>query len=237
MFRSRLAQAILPLLTATATQAVTLTSLDWPPYTGATLPGQGKTSEVVKAAFTAAGETLTIKFLPWQRAVDEAKANPEVVGYFPEYQDPQSPCLFSDPIGHGPLGFAQQQANPVTWQSLDDLKGKKIGVVTGYVNTADFDSRVASKALSVDATTSDAQNLLKLGNGRLDLAVIDKNVMGFLLQSDPKLQGLADKLGFNDRLLEDKTLHVCFTDTPQGREALARFNQALTREAVKKLME
>ncbi len=141
------------------------------------------------------------------------------------------------PIGNGPLGFAQRADQPVTWQSLDDLKGKKIGVVTGYVNTTEFDEKVASKALSADATSSDSQNLLKLGNGRLDLAVIDQNVMTYLLESNPQLKDVAANLGFNGKILEDKSLHVCFTNSAKGKEARDEFNKALASDEVKKLMK
>ncbi|HHQ4892297.1 TPA: substrate-binding periplasmic protein [Aeromonas veronii] len=232
-----LALATLPLFGMSVAQAAVLTSLEWPPYTSASLPEQGKSSQVVTAAFALAGDPLTIKFYPWQRAVDEATNNPEVLGYFPEYLDPKSSCLFSDPIGNGPLGFAQRTDQPVTWQSLDDLKGKKIGVVTGYVNTTEFDEKVASKALSADATNSDSQNLLKLGNGRLDLAVIDQNVMTYLLESDPQLKDVAANLGFNGKILEDKSLHVCFTNSAKGKEARDKFNKALASDEVKKLMK
>lgn len=225
------------ILTASTAQAVVLTSLEWPPYTGAALPDQGKTSQVVRAAFSASGEALTIKFLPWQRAVDEAKVNPDVVGYFPEYLDPKSSCLFSEPIGYGPLGFAQSRDKPVVWENLDDLKDKKIGVVSGYVNTQEFDNKVASNEIKVDSTNSDLQNLLKLSNGRLDLAVIDENVMNYLLTSEPKLKDVAAKINFNEKKLENKTLHVCFTDSPAGKIALQRFNDALADESVKILIK
>lgn len=227
---------LLALLCISTAQAAILTSLEWPPYTSATLPEQGKSSQVVKAAFALAGDNLTIKFYPWQRAVDEATNNPDVLGYFPEYLDPKSSCIFSDPIGHGPLGFAQKADQPVMWQSLDDLKGKKIGVVTGYVNTPEFDDKVANKTLLADTTSSDSKNLLKLANGRLDLAVIDQNVMTYLLKSNPDLNKVAATLSFNSKILENKSIHVCFTNSAKGKEALENFNKALANVEVKKLI-
>lgn len=43
--------ATLPLFGMSAAQAAVLTSLEWPPYTSANLPEQGKSSRVVTAAF------------------------------------------------------------------------------------------------------------------------------------------------------------------------------------------
>lgn len=158
-----------------------LNSLDWPPYTGAKLPEQGTSAKAVKEAFGKGGHKVSVKILPWQRAVDTAKSDPSIVGYFPEYYDASLDCVFSDPIGTGPLGFAQNSSKPISWQNLDDLKGLRIGVVAGYVNTAEFDERASKGQLNADATQSDEQNLIKLANGRLDLAVIDRNVMDYLL--------------------------------------------------------
>jgi len=214
---------------------INLASLDWPPYTGEALVKQGISSQVVNAVFEKAGLSAKFKFLPWQRAVDTARSDTAFVGYFPEYEDPSSPCLFSEPIGTGPLGFAEQSAKPITWNTLNDLKNIKIGVVAGYVNTAEFDQMVSAGTLKADTATSDELNLLKLANGRFDLAVVDQNVMQYLLQTSQKLKPLGSKLQFNSKLLENKTLHVCFTNSPAGKQALAQFNAALKQVDVSQL--
>jgi polar amino acid transport system substrate-binding protein len=222
---------------AVMAESIHLASLDWPPYTGEKLPGQGVSSQVVKAVFAKAGDNVEFTFLPWQRAVDTARSNPTFVGYFPEYTDPSSPCLFSEPIGSGPLGFAEQTAKPIHWSALTDLSSFKIGVVAGYVNTTDFDKMVASGELKADSATSDELNLLKLAHGRFDLAVVDQNVMQYLLKTSPKLKPQAAKLQFNSQLLEEKTLHVCFTNSPAGKLALERFNDALKEVDIQQLNE
>ena len=53
-------------------ETIQLTSLEWPPYTGSELPQQGASMAVVEAAFDAMGHDLEVRFLPWQRAVDQA---------------------------------------------------------------------------------------------------------------------------------------------------------------------
>jgi polar amino acid transport system substrate-binding protein len=232
----RTCAALLCAISASAmAENINLASLDWPPYTGETLVKQGISSQVVNAVFEKAGLSAKFKFLPWQRAVDTARSDTAFVGYFPEYEDPSSPCLFSEPIGSGPLGFAEQSAKPITWNTLNDLKNIKIGVVAGYVNTAEFDQMVSAGTLKVDTATSDELNLLKLANGRFDLAVVDQNVMQYLLQTSQKLKPLASKLQFNSKLLENKTLHVCFTNSPAGKQALAQFNAALKQVDVSQL--
>lgn len=218
---------VLCLCATVQAQEFQMTSLDWPPYTGEQLSQQGVTTERVKALLAKAGHNLNVRFMPWQRAVDTARNDPAFVGYFPEYLDPASPCLFSDPIGNGPLGLAERKDKPLKWAVLDDLKPFRVGVVSGYVNTAEFDAQVAAGQLKVDPASSDEQNLLKLANGRVDAAVVDKNVLEYLLVNSPKLKEVAGQLQFNGQLLEDKTLHVCFTNSEAGKQARDIFNAAL----------
>lgn len=223
-----------------AAKAIKLTSLDWPPYTGPTLADKGATAAVVKAAFEAAGYTVQIDFFPWERAVAMAKdGSAGHAGYFPEYYsaDIAKDFLYSEPIGTGPLGLAQNKEAPISWSSLADLSKLKIGVVQGYVNTDDFDANVAAGKQPTEAVTSDDQNLKKVAAKRIAGAIIDKNVMNYLLNNDPSLADAKGKLEFNAKVLEDKKLFICFRKGPQGEEyakALAEGLKKIDVEAIVK---
>lgn len=217
---------------------IKLTSLEWPPYTSAAMSEQGASVAVAKAAFKAMGHDLVVEFYPWKRAVHLAKEG-KFDGYFPEYysEELKADFVLSEPLGSGPLGFAELKAKPVTWSSLDDLKKYTIGVVSGYVNTTDFDSRVANKSIKASEASDDVKNLLKLSSGRSDLAVVDKNVMSYLLASDPKLKAQAGKIQFNTNLLEDKQLYVCFKKGPRGEKLAGILNEGLKKIDVQGIMK
>lgn len=225
---------ILSLLGAGAAVAqdktIRLTSLEWPPYSGEGLRNQGASIAVARAAAEAMGHTLEVRILPWARAVATAKdSNSGVVGYFPEYHSDEvaEAFLLSDSIGSGPLGFVEARGAPVAWTGLGDLKDHTIGTVRDYVNTAEFDQLAGSGALKVEAVNDDATNLRKVATGRIPLAVIDRNVMGYLLANDASLKPHAGKLQFNARLLEDKQLYIAFQRTPAGAEAARVINEGL----------
>ena len=168
-------------------KTVYLTSLDWPPYSGKALKEQGASVAVAKAAFKAMGYTLVVEFFPWSRAVNLAKSgSSKYMGYFPEYysDDVAKEFIYSAEMGSGPLGFVEQTSKPINWRTMDDLSRYKIGVVRDYVNTAEFDARVASGKIKVEAVTADVNNIQKVSSGRLDLAVIDKNVMAYLFANE-----------------------------------------------------
>lgn len=210
---------------------IALTSLEWPPYTGADLDGFGASAQVLAEALQQVGLGLEVTFLPWQRAVKMAKHDDAYVGYFPEYhaEGIEKDFFFSDPIGTSLLGFIERKDNPVHWNALEDLAPYTIGVVSGYVNTTEFDTLMTLGVLQTDGVLDDLTNIKKVAAGRIDMAVMDKFVFFYLLRTNPDLQALADKLQFNEKLLEVKKLYVCVKKTPAGEAALAKINEGLAR--------
>lgn len=234
-----LASLLLGLPLAANADTVRLTSLEWPPYTGEAVPQQGASMAVVEAAFEAMGYELEVSFYPWQRAVDQASDNPDYAGYFPEYyaSSVEEDFIFSDPIGTGPLGFVEHVDEPVAWESLDDLEGKVIGTVAGYVNTDDFDARVEDGRIEADEVTSDETNVRKVAGKRIPMAVIDENVLDYLLANDPDLSDARDQVQFNDKLLEDKELFVAFAQDGHGEEMAEVLNEGLQKIDIDEIMK
>lgn len=216
---------------------VKLASLEWPPFSGENLPEKGASSAVLKAAYEAMGYKVVIEFLPWNRAVQMAKSDPSFIGYFPEYDGDsvRAEFLLSPSIGSSPLGFAERVENRIAWNSLPDLKSTTIGVVDGYVNTAEFDKRMANKELLVEVNRDDLTNLRKLAAGRVDLSVVDYNVMQYLLKND--LQSEAGKLVFNPHILEEKQLFVAFRKDETGARMNQLLKQGLARINAKSIMD
>lgn len=228
-----LALLFAPLLKA---DVLTLTSLEWPPYSSKSLKQQGASIAVVSEALKAMGHELKVEFYPWERAVHLAKNDARYAGYFPEYFFESNELLFSDSIGLGPLGFAENKAMPVNWSILADLTPYTIGVVRGYVNTDEIDKMIANGTIKSEAVNSDSQNLTKLGYKRIPLAIIDSNVFDYLLENTPSLQPLKADLQMNQRLLVEKSLHVAFTNNENGQRWQDILNQGLQRIDVEKIM-
>lgn len=221
-----------------AQNKVTLTSLDWPPYSGKSLADQGASIAVAKAAFKAMGYDLTVEFYPWERAVAMAKTDGRIAGYFPEYYsaDNAKDFTYSAPMGEGPLGFVERKDSPIAWTTLNDLKSITIGVVSGYVNTDEFDAKVAKKEIKVEAVVDDITNLKKLINKRIKLAVIDKNVMNYLLKNDPSVSANKNDLQFNSKPLENKKLYICFKNNAEGQKLAGIYNEGLKKINVQQIM-
>jgi len=218
-------------------ERVVITTLDWPPYTGAELPKLGATTEVVRQAFGHAGLDVDVQFLPWKRAIAEAK-NGEAVAYYPGYHCKHAADFEpSNPVGTGPLGFAEHVEAPIAWETVYDLGEQKlkIGTVLGYANTDEFDEKVGSGWIRAISAKDDLTNLKKLLRRRIDAVVIDKLVMSYLVATEPSLSEGADTLQFNERPLEDKNLHVCFTENEVALRD--RFNEGLEKVDTAKVVD
>ncbi len=205
-------------------QSITLGTLDWEPYIGQKMENQGWVAEVVREAFKRSGYTANFQFKPWARVTYEAQKG-ESDGYFPEYfsEDLKKDFILSAPFAGGPLGFFKRKGEVISYTKLEDLKPYKIGVVRGYVNTADFD---AAAFLNKEEAKDDITNIRKLLAKRLDLIVADKYVGIHLLQ-----QEMPDKIGsmeFVDPVLEEKDLYLCISKkNPNHAKIIQAFNDGL----------
>ncbi|GAB5468961.1 MAG: ABC transporter substrate-binding protein [Rhodospirillales bacterium] len=239
----RLTVALLALLVSSpawAADKVVVTTLDWPPYTGAALPKGGATTEVVRQVFDAIGVEVEVEILPWKRAISEAKNSEAAVAYFPGYHCRHvEGFVASEPIGSGPLGFAEHVDNPIAWESVDDLGEQKlkIGTVLGYANTDEFDEKAGTGWIRAISAKDDLTNLKKLLRQRLDAVVIDKLVLSYLIATEPALKGSGAELRFNDKPLDEKTLFLCFTDNEAGNLLRAQFNEGLKTVDVDQLLQ
>jgi len=213
-------------------ETLQLTTLEWPPYVNA--DGSGDSSDAVISAFQKAGIDAKVEVFPWNRAINLAEKDPAWIGVYPEYyaqdQDADkggSRCLYSASFGTSPVGFIQRADAPISWSTHDDLKSYTIGVVRGYQNEEQFDAMVEAGDINVELADDDAQNILKVAGSRADAGVIDRKVFEHLAANDPEVATVADNLSFNDTLLIEHSLHICFENTEAGQAAREKFNASL----------
>lgn len=210
-----------------------IASSEWPPYAGPRLPGQGTALQTLREAARTEGAEIRAHFLPWSRVLVQAGTRQSgIIGFAPEYRSRggEQRWLFTRPIGYSPVGFAERSDRPVTWASLGDLRGKRIGVVRGYVNEENFDREVAEGRLRVEAVNDDLGNLRKLKAGHLDLVVIDARVFEYLLATTPELRRPGPVLRMNPRLLAVHSLHAAFRRDPEGQAAWELVERGLARQ-------
>jgi ABC-type amino acid transport substrate-binding protein len=203
---------------------VTIATLEWPPYVGEKLAGNGFTTEIVKTAFERAGYKVVVTFLPWARGLQETEDGAYDI-IFPAYysEERTQKYLFSEPFATSPVGFYKRKGEAIPYTKLEDLKPYRIGVVRGFVNTAEFD---AASYLQKDVVDSDEQNLRKLVLNRIDLAVVDKFVAQSIFATTfPEGK---EQLEFVEPPLDVKPLYIMASrKIPDGAKLIGDFNASL----------
>lgn len=197
-------------------------SLEWPPYTDASLPEGGVFTAIVRAALAVEGHSISVSYQPWLRTVRDASDNPAVAGAFPIYPEDLGPAQGFSPspvLMRSPLGLAERTAYPLKeWQTVEGLNNYRIGIVLGYSNGIAFDTALAAGKLWTDVAPNDLANLRKLASGRIDAAVVDEIVLDHFQRTYREdLQGVR----FHPHRFEIKDLQVAFRTTPVGRRAQA----------------
>lgn len=203
---------------------IIVATLDWQPYIGEGLPGQGYVAQVVRQAFAISGYEVEFLFLPWARVVDTAGFG-DVVAYGPEYYSDEraEQFLFSEPFPGGPAVLFKRADLDFSFNGLDSLIGHDVGVVRGYVNSAEFD---AHPGLTLIEVKDDTTNVKMLMNGRLDFIVADRFVGHWLVRR--LFPGRSDELVVLAPSLAEHPLYICFSRVHPDHEELARvFNAGL----------
>jgi len=202
---------------------------EWPPFSSATLPEYGRATALVSAICKAAGISPSYNFYPWKRA--ELKvAKGEIFAAFPYAISEERKELydFSETLFYGVNLFIYYDQNPrtsapITYNILDDLRGYRIGVISGSFLSATLEDA----GLDYEPTTSLDQSIHKLVAGRLDFFIDDRFVLHDAIQR--LYPNITEHFRFLSRPFGNKTptgLLVSRT-YPGAHQILEKFNRGL----------
>jgi len=223
--KSTLFSAILA-ITSLSVQAANLSgrTLEWAPFTGASLQNGGIATEIVTKVFKKAGYDLSVSFVPWARAVEQTESGVSDVLVAAWYSKKLAEkYVLSAPFIHNRVVFIQPKDSNFKFQGLESLKGKSIGVIRDYSYGEDFKM---SKSFKRIPATNLVSNLKKLAANRIELTLEDELVARFTINE--KLPELKEKFAFSNKALDEKPLHIAIRrGHPKGQELIEAFNQAL----------
>lgn len=164
-----------------AAKSVSLAVLNWEPYVGENMKDYGFGAEIISTAFSRLGYRVEFNFMPWVRALKDTEIGKYDAVCFGYYSNERAKTFaFSEPYAVSSLVFYQHRDSKISFTSLEDLKPFRIGVVRGFVNTAEFDK---ADYLQKEEVHTELLNMKKLLNKRVDLIVIDKFIAQYLLKT------------------------------------------------------
>jgi len=169
-------EATSPKTTSLVTEkSVVIASANWEPYEfeeNGMVKGIGV--DIVSEAFKRMGYKITIKILPFSRAIEMFKAGEiDVITDVKNTEERQQFGIFSNEsiVTTYTALFVKSDSNIKFDGNLLDLKPYKIGIIRDYTYGKEFDDAVKNKILNVEVVDDKLQNINKVLDNRLDILI------------------------------------------------------------------
>jgi polar amino acid transport system substrate-binding protein len=224
--------SLLLLLPALVLNASDMTSLqlvtdEWPPYTSKQFVHHGFITEIVLTIARGMHPDAEVLFAPWKRC-EQMITDHSAFAAFPYIRtaEREKRFVFSEPLFTSRGVFFYDTTllkKEIRWTRLEDLRHYRIGGVSGYW----YEGIFSAAGLSIDYSSSDENNILKLMAHRIDLVPTDEMVGWYLLRKSgarvKQFRTLSRPLNHNKLCL------MVSRSYPDGEKLLNAFNAELRR--------
>lgn len=194
---------------------------DWYPYSakvGNTV--EGRSVDIIKAAYEAVGAELTLEIVPFNRGFIRTKEG-RYAGVFNagindevrrDYLIPRNTIALSEQVVVARFGEP--------FQNRHSFNNKRLTLTLGYTYPTDITDDPRNQ---VKRTIGDINNLRMIGAGRSDFTIIDRLVLLSIFKNEPELKQKLTIVG----KLEPHKIYVLFSKNDNGKRALSLFDQGM----------
>ena len=184
--------------------------------------GLGVYPVLLKAVFDRLGVPLKLQAFPWKRALLELDRGIAGVGGIYKNEVRLLKYDYSDPMFVERIAVYYNKNSPIKYNSIEDLYGKRVGVILGWSYGDDFDLARAYDQILVEPVVDVEQNFEKLSRGRIDalLAVVES---GDSLLANGRYEDLV----MAKTLLLANPAHLAFLKKAKQLPLIERFNKEL----------
>ena len=181
---------------------------------------------ILYSAFKRGGTPVVVKAIPWKRALLEIELGAAGVGGIYKNDERAAKFDYSDPIFLERIAVFYNTNNPIEFNSIRDLFGKRVGVTRGWSYGDDFDLAIKYDQVTAESTGGDQQNFSKLALGRIDavLAIVESGER--LLEKGTK--EYAD-IRMAKTLLVSNQAYLAFAKKANQLPSIALFNKELAK--------
>lgn len=206
----------------TTVKTFSLVTATYPPYNYFDKTVKGLNVDIIKAAMLSQGYQVKVQILPFARALEHAKKG-KADGITLWYaKDREQWFDFSEPFTQSSLVFYKKKSLAFEFKEVADLAPYSIGIVQKYAYPSNFCDQ---KNLKTSEVLTDEQNINKLVYGRIDLALIDKQIAKYIISKEhPDKKHLFDSAG----TLKSENFYLGVSKHAEDSQAkLAAFNLGL----------
>ena len=176
--------------------------------------------QFIEAAFKHMNQPVVISAKPWKKDIEEADAG--VAGIAGIYRNPdrEKKYDYSDRIFMERISVFFSKAAPVAYARIEDLKGRKVGVIRGWSYGDDFDNARKANLLVAEEAESDEANFVKLESHQLDAVVA-------ITESGTGLMTKYKNVGFSATPVSANPTFLIFAKSANEKALLKQFDQAI----------
>lgn len=221
-------------VTGQAAEIVRLSNGEWPPYLSEKLPNQGAASHIVRLAFKEVGLETEYIFKPWKRSYLYAERgfaeNGVCHGSVVWVYTPQRSKSFyyTNVVIEETEVLFYRKNNPVVWESVDDLAGKKIG---GTMHTAYplFEEAEKRGIFTLQRAGNYDTLFERLLAGRIDAIPQVYHVGQHFLRNN-LTESQREEIAFHPRIVDNRKYHLIISKKSDPDARLVNlFNRGLER--------
>ncbi len=175
------------------------------------------------------GYTFHIKLYPWKRAYTYSlMAKGGIIGLSMTKERLQI-FDYSDIMYYDEVMVVVIKGKEFHFENINDLKGKKVGLIRGATFGDEFNQAVRSRLFTPKEDESHVQRLMKLLYGRIDVALVAPGKAGVFnyIQSDPHLRENKNKFVVLSKPLKRDPNYLGISKKLRMTGFIAKFNKAL----------
>lgn len=177
---------------------------------------------VMSAVFARISVPVRFEPKPWKRALKEIDDGTAGLGGIYKNDERAKKYDYSEAMFTENIAVYFNKAKPIDFNSVADLRGKKVGVIRGWSYGETFDAARKEGKVAVEEAASDTANLNKLALERLDAVLVIEEA-GKNIISTEKLTTIEQGKVY----LASNKAHLAFNKSAKQTELLANFNKAL----------
>lgn len=197
---------------------------EWPPFSGASLPNQGITVDVISTVLERAGYEVDAQILPWARIMSGSRSGEyDIVGSLFMDADIATYMTYGNPYYQTEVKFVQRVGAGLNVTSLEALAAYSIAVGDGFLYEEAFDR--ADQLNKVIVTTT-VQGVQMVAFDWVDLTLDSEDVVHYAITQE--VPDIADRIEILPYVLAEHNIHMAVRNSlPNKDHIVDDFNRVL----------
>ena len=206
-------------------ETLRLTTLEWPPYYGVSVPENGFFVAIVREAYRRAGFETEVTFLPWKRALETTRRG-HYDGLIGAYWTPDrsKDFVFSNVVATNEEVFIKLKKTALASHDAADLNKYTVGALDGAAQS----DALIGLGYNVTQISSYSGLLALLEAKRVQMILAGRAFISYELSKTAAGKDLLGRLTFMEPPFKTYKLHTVITRTRSDADPIVKaFNDAL----------